>query len=302
MSTKQKAYKYISSLKTRLSALNYYTSEIEQKNYNYEFIVVIGDRKIKVQVYFGKKGIKTILQGDSFSKEYKEIKKIIFEQMEFEYDNQETSEPEEYIGSDESGKGDLFGPLVIAAVFVDSKTKNKLKQIGVRDSKDLSDSQIFSLSKDIVKIVGDNYNIISISPSKYNKLYSEFKNLNKLLNWAHSKAIDNLLLKTNCKNVITDKFSAKELDITLNTNHSSVKFAQLTKAEKFVGVAAASILARNKFNEWFLKQSEKGIHLIKGSSKKAEECVAELIRKIGKENLSNYAKLHFKTFKKFLND
>jgi len=302
MDITKKAYDYINQLKKKLTALNYITTNIEQKNYNYEFTVKINNKKIKVLVYYGKKGVRTILQGDIKSKEYTDIRKLIYEQIELDLstDNDtEIIEPDEYIGTDESGKGDFFGPLVVAAVFVNKETKNKLKRLGVRDSKDLSDEQISYVSKNIIKIVGENYNIVSIAPEKYNELYNEFKNLNKLLNWAHSKAIENILKKNKCKKVITDKFSNQKLNIHLDKNYSSIEFLQITKAEKYIGVAAASILARNKFNEWFKAQSKKGINLVKGSSKKVEECVADLIKKIGKENLRSYAKLHFKTLKNF---
>lgn len=300
MNITKKACDYINQLKKKLTTLNYITTNIEQKKYNFEFTVKVDNKKIKVLVYFGKKGVRTILQGDTKSKEYSEIRKIVFEQVELDLstdDNTKIIEPDEYIGTDESGKGDFFGPLVVAAVFVNKQTKNELKQLGVRDSKDLSDEQILYMSKNIIKIVGENYNIVTISPAKYNELYSEFKNLNKLLNWAHSEAIENILKKNECKKVITDKFSNQKLNIHLDKNYSSIEFFQITKAEKYVGVAAASILARNKFNEWFKEQSKKGINLVKGSSKKVEECVADLIKKIGKENLRSYAKLHFKTLK-----
>ncbi len=299
MDIKQKAFNQINQLKFTLERLNYTTSQIEQKNYNYEFVVSSNDNKIKVQVYYGKKGIRTILQGKEDSLLYKELKKIIYEQTELDFTSPEFEEPDEYIGTDESGKGDIFGPLVIASVYVNKTTKNKLKEVGVRDSKTLNETQISHLSKEIISIVGNNYNIVSISPKKYNTLYEEFKNLNKLLNWAHSKAIENLLDNVKCNIVITDKFSNSTLNIENNKNHSSVEFRQITKAEKFVGVAAASILARNKFNEWFIKHSKAGLDFFKGSSRSVDH-LKELIKKIGKENLVEYAKLHYKTIKDIL--
>jgi len=302
MDVTTKAYNYICQLIEKLSDQNYITTNIEQKNYNYEFTVKVNNKKIKVLVYFGKKGIKTVLQGDILSKEFSEIRKLIYEQMELNLstDDNDIKEPDEYIGTDESGKGDFFGPLVVAAVYVNNETKKKLKQLGVRDSKDLSDERISYMAKNILKIIDENYSIVTITPSKYNQLYDEFKNLNKLLSWAHSKAIENILKKNKCKKVITDKFSNQKLKIYFDKNYSSIEFLQVTKAEKYIGVAAASILARNKFNEWFNSQLKKGINLVKGSSKKVEESALDLIDKIGKENLSKYAKLHFKTFKKLI--
>ncbi|MCX7798486.1 MAG: ribonuclease HIII [Melioribacter sp.] len=294
MDIKQEAFNQISLLKESLDSYGYSTSEIEQKNYNYEFYVLIGEKKFKVQVYFGKKGVKKVIQGDTSLKEYEKLNEIISGQMKLDYFEQ-VNEPEEYIGTDECGKGDLFGPLVVAAVYVNDNIKKKLKELNVRDSKSLSEKQIFSLSKKIIDIIGNNYSIVTILPKRYNKLYSKFKNLNTLLNWAHSKAIENLLLKVKCSIVITDKFSNKELDISNNKNFSPIKFLQVTKGEKFIGVAAASILARNKFNEWFNNQLKNGINLKKGSSKLSENSAIDLIKKVGKENLCAYAKLHFKS-------
>lgn len=299
MELKSKAYNHINQLKTHIDKLGYVTSNIEEKNYNYEFVININSKKIKVQVYFGKKGIKTIIQGDISSTEFHEIKKIVYEEIEFNYDN-DIDEPDEYVGTDESGKGDYFGPLVVSAVYVDSKIINKLKQLGVKDSKELSDEQIHYLANEIKKITNDANEIIIITPQKYNELYDKFKNLNKLLNWAHSKAIQNLLLRKNCKTVITDKFSNKDLNVSFDNNHSSVKFIQVTHGEKYIGVAAASILARNAFNEWFYMQSKNGINLLKGSSSMVNKNAVELIKKIGKENLGKFAKLHFKTTKNIL--
>lgn len=316
MNIKEKAYKHITQLKDYLNSLGYNISEIEQKDYNYEFIVYINKKKLKVQVYFGKKGIKTIIQGDNNSREYYEIRKIIqlkadkpmtyFNEIEFDndppmaYENFE--EPHEYIGTDECGKGDYFGPLVVAAVYVNTKTSNKLKQIGVRDSKELNENQITYLSKEIKKIINNAFEIIVITPDKYNELYDKFRNLNTLLNWAHSKAIKNLFSRNSCKIVITDKFSNKDLNISLDNHHSDVKFIQVTGGEIYTGVAAASILARNAFNEWFLAQTNYGINLVKGSSANIESYAQELIRKVGKDNLKNFAKLHFKTTKNILHN
>jgi len=211
-----------------------------------------------------------------------------------------TDEPQEYIGSDECGKGDFFGPLVTAAVFVNHEAQNKLKSLGVRDSKDLTETQITVLAKSIKNVITDDYEIVKINPIKYNQLYDQFKNLNKLLNWAHSKAIDSLLQKTNCKTVITDKFSNKDLAVTSNINHSSVEFIQEPRAERFTGVAAASILARNEFNKWFNYHKKLGYDFPKGSSEIVEQAASNLLKRITEDKIREFVKLHFKTFNKII--
>ncbi|MCX6170117.1 MAG: ribonuclease HIII [Ignavibacteriales bacterium] len=298
MEIEDKAKKQIESLRLQCEKEGLFNSQLSKKDYNYEFTVNSGKEKIKVQVYFGKKGIKTILQGDLKSNLYKKLNNLILDEPKLDLNDSSFIEPVKYIGSDECGKGDFFGPLVVAAVFVNEETKKQLTKVGVRDSKDLSDNMITLLAKEIKHIIGENFEIVRVNPHKYNELYKQFNNLNKLLNWAHSKAIDNLLDNTMCKFVITDKFSKKELDVVSLSKHSDVEFIQETKAEKYIGVAAASILARNSFVDWFESHSRKGLVLPKGSSIETEKFAKKLLQKIGEEKLSELGKLHFKTFAK----
>lgn len=298
MVVEEKAKNQIVLIQHQCEKAGFSISQLSRKDYNYEFTANSGKEKIKVQVYFGKKGIKTILQGDLNSNLYKTINNLILDEPKLNLSDFSLKEPGKYIGSDECGKGDFFGPLVVAAVFVNEETKKLLAKIGVRDSKDLSDYMITPLAKEIKKIVGKNFEIVRINPHKYNELYKQFNNLNKLLNWAHSKAIDNLLDNTACKYVITDKFSKKELDVVSLSKHSDVEFIQETKAEKYIGVAAASILARDSFVDWFESHSRKGLVLPKGSSIETEKFAKKLLQKIGEEKLNELGKLHFKTFAK----
>jgi ribonuclease HIII len=298
MSLETQSKEQIYKLKNIVNDAGIFTDSIISKEYNHEFNAVSKKNKIKVQVYFGKKGIKVILQGDTTNEFYKQINNLLHEQQSLHLNEQTTDEPDVYIGSDECGKGDFFGPLVISAVYVDSHSKLKLRNIGVRDSKDLTDNQIVLLAKDIIKIIGDNYSVVNINPKKYNETYERFGNLNKMLNWAHSKALENLLIKTNCKTVITDKFSNKDLDVSFSSQHTDVDFIQETKAEKYIGVAAASIIARYNFINWFHVQQKKGFNLPKGSSIDTVNFARKFFKKIGDNKIDEFAKLHFKTFKK----
>ena len=109
-----------------------------------------------------------------------------------------------WIGVDEAGKGDYFGYLVIGGVLVDDESVKKLKEIGVKDSKLLSDSSVSKMAVKVKRIC--KHDIIRVSPEKYNLLYKKFKNLNKLLAWGHARVIENLLQKHAADHVITDKF------------------------------------------------------------------------------------------------
>jgi ribonuclease HIII len=288
--------KFIGLLKSE----DLYVEGIEQKQYNFESSVTRGKEKVKLQVYFGKKGIKTIIQGNQESDLYKLVNSIIFEQQVIPFRDSIQDEPDNYIGTDEAGKGDIFGPLVVAGFYYDQSIRNTLESIGVRDSKELSDFQIKQIAGKLKKLFKGRYDIVFISPEKYNELYSKFNNLNKLLNWAHSKCAANLLETSDAGIVITDKFSKLELNITSGKIRQKYTLEQTPKAERFLGVAAASILARDSFLSWFVRQTETAVNLPKGASDKAEAVLAKLIKDGGKESLTKIAKMHFKSIGKVL--
>lgn len=202
----------------------------------------------------------------------------------------------ERIGIDESGKGDYFGPLVVAAVFVDSTTQGELKLMDVRDSKRLSDGRILEMAPDIKTICP--YSVIAIGPKKYNELYTKIKNLNRLLAWGHAKALENLLEQgMNCERAISDQFGDERLILNaLQEKGRRIVLEQRTKAESDVAVAAASILARAEFLLRLKRLSaEVGTTLPKGASPSVELAAKMIIKKHGRERLDTVAKLHFKT-------
>ncbi|HEX6727866.1 MAG TPA: ribonuclease HIII [Nitrospira sp.] len=201
----------------------------------------------------------------------------------------------ERIGIDESGKGDYFGPLVIAAVFVDATTQGELKLMGVRDSKKLSDGRILELAPDIKTICP--HSVIAIGPQKYNELYAKIKNLNRLLAWGHAKALETLLERVTCDRAISDQFGNERLILNvLQEKGRKIVLEQRTKAESDLAVAAASILARAEFLLRLKRlSSQVGTTLPKGASPTVEIAAKMIIKKHGQERLDSVAKLHFKT-------
>ncbi len=274
----------------------YKSTQPQKGNYCFEISLIQDREKIKLLVYYGKKGIKKVLQGNRDSKLYKQIYELIFDELPFE---EETFiEPEEYIGTDESGKGDYFGPLVIAGVFIDENKKKKLDELGVRDSKLIPHNAINKLSISIRRISEiDSYNIVIINPSKYNELYEKFGNLNKLLAWGHAKVLENILAKKDVLIAISDKFGDEKLITNaLQEKGKKLELYQFHKAEKYTAVAAASILARDRFNDWFEKKKEElKIELPKGASEKVAETARQIKEKYGEEFLQQLTKTHFKT-------
>jgi ribonuclease HIII len=299
MNIEQTAKNKIESIRLELTNQNLSCANIEKRQYNYEFVVSSDRDKIKVQVYFGKKGVKIVLQGNKESLLYTEISPYVFEQGLLNLST-DLDEPEAYIGSDESGKGDVFGPLVTTAFYVDNKVKLRLAQLGVRDSKDLSESQITDIAKKIRLEFPDNFETIPLFPEKYNELYDKFNNLNALLVWTHSKAISNLLEKNHCKDIIVDKFSNRQLNIASNNFDSKFNILQITKGERFIGVAAASIIARDTFNKWFNKTKKSHLELPKGASNNVQDMVKYFMKKYPVSELNKVSKMHFKTIKNLL--
>jgi ribonuclease HIII len=200
------------------------------------------------------------------------------------------------IGTDESGKGDYFGPLVIGAVFVDSQTENKLIALGVRDSKLLSDNRMLELAEQI-KAWCPNF-VVPIKPKRYNELYAKVKNLNRLLAWGHGWTLESLLEKVSCDLAIVDKFGDESyVRAVLKEKGRQITVIQQTHAEADIAVAAASILARARFVQHMEQLSKKvGKTLPKGASDPSIVVIGrELVAEYGKDILIEIAKLHFKT-------
>ena len=201
-----------------------------------------------------------------------------------------------HIGTDESGKGDFFGPLVIAGVLVDEKSAEYFKELGIKDSKKLSDKKMLMLAGEIKKTAP--HSIIAISNTKYNELYANIKNLNKLLAWGHAIAIENVLERNHCEYALSDKFGDESLiQSALMKNGRTIRLEQMCKAESDIAVAAASVLARATFVEKMQAMEETyGLKFQKGCSGLVKNVASEFISKYGKERLKEVCKAHFKTY------
>ncbi len=199
------------------------------------------------------------------------------------------------IGIDESGKGDYFGPLVIAAVYVDTARQRELALMQVRDSKKISDGRILELAPDIRMVCP--HSVVAIGPHKYNELYAKIRNLNRLLAWGHARALENLLEQVACDRAISDQFGDKRWILhALQQKGRTIVLEQRTKAESDLAVAAASILARAEFLFRLKTLSETvGTTLPKGASPAVELAGRMIVKKHGRDRLDSVAKLHFKT-------
>jgi ribonuclease HIII len=200
----------------------------------------------------------------------------------------------EILGTDEAGKGDYFGPLVVAGVFIgDPDIEMKLRNIGVKDSKTISDIKIKKLAEEIRKLC--KYNIVIISPERYNQLYGDIKNLNTLLGWGHARVIENMLKITKPQYVISDKFGDESfIKSKLMEKGKKINLVQEINAEQNIAVAAASILARDSFLNSMQKLSKQyKFFLPKGSGEETINAGKDIVKNKGEGVLKQIAKMHF---------
>jgi ribonuclease HIII len=255
--------------------------------------------KLTIAVY--EKGPKVVIQGKDAEDFVRfQLEPLVIGEARLGYE--EVLQPqmfEPHFGVDESGKGDFFGPLVVAGVYVDRVIARKLLDLGVMDSKRIgSDQRIKALAESIRRIPGLANNVVLIGPERYNQLYARFGNLNDLLGWGHARVIENLLKdRPDCPRSLSDKFANERVILrALIDAGRRIEVEQRTKAEADVAVAAASILAREKFVSWLENKGKQlGILLPKGVSPAVKAAAQQVVRTQGPEALSKVAKMHFRT-------
>lgn len=202
------------------------------------------------------------------------------------------------IGTDEVGTGDYFGPIVVCATYTTKETANKLRQLGVKDSKLLTDSQIIALSMEITKIIP--YSIIILDPYKFNSLSPKHDNLNFVKAYLHNKAINSILKKledVKYDAILIDEFTPKDkyLDYLKNSQNVISNVTTIPHGENAsLGIAAASILARVAFIRELRRLShEYDIELLKGAGREVDRTAISFVKSYGFEGLKRVAKLKF---------
>ena len=262
--------------------------------------------KLNVTVY--EKGPKVLVQG----KETEDFVQFTLEPEvlgEARLGYEEVTNPEMFephFGIDESGKGDFFGPLVIAGAYVEAESARALLDGGIMDSKRIgSAAKIAKLAAVIRKTRGVQWSVISIGPSRYNELYRSFRNLNEMLAWGHAKVIAELARKVpDCPRALSDQFANPSvLRRALNKQEVSIDLEQKTKGESDVAVAAASILARERFVTWIRDAGERlGMELPLGAGPKVLEAGNTLLSMVDGPDMEMVAKTHFRTMAQISGD
>ncbi|MGG2025049.1 ribonuclease HIII [Gottfriedia sp. S16(2024)] len=291
-------YMAVKNFKTTCFQNNVVITDEKDIPYGKQFKVKHENEIVQVNLYFGKKGLQIVIQGkDSPTKHFiKEIfdkndkQEISSSDIKYIYDKP-------WIGIDESGKGDFFGPLVCTGVLLKPADIKNLELLGVRDSKKISDNRILEISDQLKLLLNNRISSIVLRPYKYNELYMKMKNLNSILAWCHSTVLENLLQKQMVELAISDKFG----DVSLINNRlkklgKEINLIQETKAEKNLAVAAASIIARSEYLLWLKHAEEKyNLKFPKGAASSVVEAGKTYSLKYGFENLNEVTKLHFKT-------
>ena len=250
---------------------------------------------------------KLLIQGSDVSALVSDFKKslncidknkqqTLFMSQEHQINEQNQEIPLPHIGVDESGKGDFFGPLVIAGVLATEENSKKFIEAGIKDSKKLTDDKILKLAG-LIK-ANATHSVVVIGNEKYNELYAKFNNLNKLLAWGHARVIENILEKEPCSYALSDKFGNESLiKNALIDKGKNIILEQRVRGEADIAVAAASILARAEYvNRMQTLSSRYEIELPKGASDKVLMTGKNFAQKYGNEKLKFVAELHFKTY------
>lgn len=298
---------YIDEIKCKL--LTSEANIIEKPlNYGRQLILTKGNDKAVLCVYNGKKGYK-LVWGQNVNGLSQLCQKILQQDYKLKADLNAPSIVFQdwpgfnglWTGSDESGKGDYFGPLVVAAVCLQEKEAKDLIAAGIKDCKVLTDKKVLALAT-IIKNVVPSHCVLIMKPQVYNFRYAEIRkqglNLNALLTNGHFNAISGVLkLRPECQWVLIDQFTREQVLLQkLQIKYPDLRTVhQQPRAEVDIAVAAASVLARAGFLNC-MQELAKAVgleDLPKGAGPQVTEVAKDLIRKYGQEILGQIAKLHF---------
>ena len=309
--------RYLEELRQKLTALPDIVLQEKELPYGRQFKVLRGDEKTILSVYKGKKGISIVWGGQegllmSSAKAVVSPEHFASSEKDFvQHENSGISMLENcagfrgiWAGSDESGKGDFFGPLVVAAVLVDKDIAQSLLAIGVKDCKTLTDKEVLRQAPLIKKSPAINV-VLALKPEMYNFRYeqmkNEKKNLNHLLASGHITALSQVIKqRPECNYALVDQFSANSgIGEALENEFPWLNVVEQKRAEADVAVAAASVLARAKFLEVMDELATiAGRVLPKGGGDLTTNVAREIKAVYGAAFLDKLVKKHFANYKK----
>ena len=239
-------------------------------------------------------------------KENKDDIDYFMETNEKEIIEEETNIPRDIssVGSDEVGTGDYYGPIVVTASYVSKENIPFLEELGVKDSKKLSDEQILKIVPKIIKVIP--YKTIMLSNKEYNDNYGKDMNMNKIKAILHNKVLSEMVKESNYDYIVVDQFeSEKSYYNHLSDIQNPLKgITFITKAEdKCYSVAVSSLISRYIFIKEIDKLGNKyDIFLPKGANYYVEDIGIKLVQKYGEDVLKNVAKLNFSNTERILKE
>ena len=320
---------YLAGLREKLNNIEGFVLAGEKDvNYGHQFVLANASDKVHLTVYNGKKGRRLVWTGSSEWTDFLQAALAVSgreqqKRLQGHAAQAPGCDPADanslcavsapasgrvqrsavWAGSDESGKGDFFGSLVVAAVVVDERAALNLQLRGVRDCKALGDKKILELEKIIVSEALD-YSVLELKPRFYNLRYKQIKeqggNLNNLLGSGHINALSQVLERQpRCGAALIDQFMRSDVLLqALHERFPKVSVMQQPKAEANMAVAAASVLARARFLHSMAELSAQvQEQLPKGGGAQATAAAKRLAGRLGRDALRDYVKLHFANMK-----
>ena len=307
--------RYLQAVHNNINAVLDITKE-KDINYGHQFVVELCQSKLTLNIYNGKKGLSYVFSGDSALEG--KVRELLGEckqssRSEGDFASHDVRVDEasgvsalprgKWAGSDESGKGDFFGPLVVSAVVVDDSTAAKLAAAGVKDCKLLTDKKILQL-EDVIKSTVVDFSVLELKPKVYNLRYKQVLaqggKLNQLLGYGHVAALSQVLERhEDCHAALIDQFTTSLVNVReLTRRFPNCVVKQQPKAEVNLAVAAASVLARARFLRTMAELAEAAgeATLPKGGGAQATACARRLADRLGKAELVNFVKLHFANY------
>ncbi len=297
-----KATEHLQEILARCREAGCDVGPIGAKDWNVEAELRMGKDAVKMLVYFNAKGSLTPkVQGKQSA-----LKELVTLQLHGDEPLRSAFLPPDvqtWIGVDESGKGDYFGPLVAAAVLVTPDSLLRLRPLFLRDSKELNAARITAAAAAVRDICRDYSTVVTVMPERYNDFMSgdSFgKNSQRILAWMHARCIENLLEKhEKIHHAVCDKFANESvIQRALLPKGKKITVHQHVRAEADPAVAAAAILARDEFVRRMRQlETQAGCTLPLGASDERGIIAAggHILRSEGKAALKQYAKLHFRT-------
>lgn len=290
---------YLQKFLQETSAAGIIKSTEKKINHGYQVVFQKENERIPVNFYWSfKKGISVVVGGSIAKELHQQLKRL----LGFSVERIETEHTwNQWVGSDESGKGDFFGPLVVCGFYTDMKSKDILLAKGVCDSKKLREDKLISIAEYLLEFYSNNMEIILLTPHKFNDLYTSFasqgRKLNELLAWMHARVVVNLDSRFEFSGAVVDKFCHDRILFQALRDLSDIKVINRINAENDVAVAAASIMARYRFLKYFQKmKSEYGMEFSRGSGEKTYTTGLHFIREFGLEQMPEVAKLNFRNY------